>query len=85
MKSNSWVGGFHKVLADEESSEAGFSQSINCTGIRDTALADENRPSVDRTVGLCGGTELLSEAEGVLDIGVERTEVAVVDAAHVGS
>ena len=67
------VGCLHEGLADEEAPEACLAQLSDGVGVADAALAD-----LDGILGQQGG-----QTEGVLDIGMEGAEVAIVDATEV--
>ena len=70
-ESLAWVGCLHKGLADEETTEACLTQFTDGLRIADTAFAHLDSFS----------WQSFCETEGVLYIGDEGTEVAVVDAA----
>ena len=69
------IGSFHKCLTDEESAKACLTEGTDGGGGADTAFADLD--------GIL--RQALSETEGIIDVGDERAEVAVVDATEVGT
>ena len=73
------IGCFHEGFADEETAEAGGTQAADGFGVGDAAFGDKERGC--RSVG--GFAQLPGYPEGVLHIGDERAEVAVVDTHHV--
>ena len=73
------IGCFHEGFADEETAEAGGTQAADGFGVGDAAFGDKERGC--RSVG--GFAQLPGYPEGVLHIGDEGAEVAVVDTHHV--
>ena len=69
------IGSFHKCLTDEESAKACLTEGTDGGGGADAAFADLD--------GIL--RQALSETEGIIDVGDERAEVAVVNATEVGT
>ncbi len=64
----------HERFADEDSTDAGGFETFDVGAIADSALADENHI----------GRDLVAEFQGVFEVGLERAEVAIVDANEIG-